>query len=145
VIGLILFGQNHLCVKMLFNRDFAIQKCFRRFCKSEKSVPCQPSGRRGIPSGRSSVHSSICPDNVPYRPDARQSKHHLSGLRGFPSGQFIVSRSFCSSLHPFGHLSNPYGRLPVIDQLQIFFQSSNKGRLIQPSGQHGFPSGRPHT
>jgi hypothetical protein len=30
----------------------------------------------------------------------------------------------------------------VIDQVQIFFPSSNKGRLMQPSGRRGFPSGR---
>jgi len=37
-------------------------------------------------------------------------------------------------LHPSGRLSSSSGRLPVIDQLQIFFPSSNKGRLIQPFG-----------
>jgi hypothetical protein len=74
VIGLILIGQNHLCVKMLFNRDSTIQKYFRRFCivcKSDILVPCQPSGRRVIPSGRSSVHGSSRPNDVPYRLDAR--------------------------------------------------------------------------
>jgi hypothetical protein len=77
VIGCIFIGQNHLYVKMLFNRDFAIQKCFRRFCticKLENSVPCQPSGRHVIPSGRPSVPSSKRPDDVSYRQDARQTK-----------------------------------------------------------------------
>jgi hypothetical protein len=62
---------------MLFNRDSTIQKCFRGFCtvcKSEKLVPCQPSGRRVIPSGRSYVLSSSHPDDVSYRPNARQTK-----------------------------------------------------------------------
>jgi hypothetical protein len=62
---------------MLFNMDSAIQKCSRDstlFASQEKSVPCQPSGRRVIPSGRSSVHSSSRPDDMPYRPDARQTK-----------------------------------------------------------------------
>jgi hypothetical protein len=101
----------------------------------EKPVPCQPSGRRTIPSGRSSVHISSHPDDVPYRLDTRQTKHHSSGRRGFPSGPFTISRSFCSSLHPFERLSSPSGRRSVIDQLQNFFPSSNKGRLIQPSGR----------
>lgn len=39
--------------------------------QSEKSVPCQPSGRHVIPSGPSSVHCSIRPDDLPYRPDAQ--------------------------------------------------------------------------
>jgi len=43
------------------------------FYKSEISVPCQPSGRRVIPSGRSSVHSFSRLDDVPYRPDAQQT------------------------------------------------------------------------
>jgi hypothetical protein len=77
VIGLILIGQNHLYVKMLFTGNPLFRSASNDsalFYKSKISVPCQPSGRRVIPSGRSSVHSSICPDNVPYRPDTRQTK-----------------------------------------------------------------------
>jgi hypothetical protein len=70
------FGQNHLCVKMLetgiplvraFSEDSALRKN-RRF-----QIPCQPSGRRVIPSGRPFVHYSIRPDDVSSRPDARQT------------------------------------------------------------------------
>jgi len=150
VIGYILFGQNHLYVKMLFNRDSTIPKYFRRFCtfwKSEISVPCQPSGRCVILSGRSSVHSSSRSDRMTHRttchtirtPD--RPKHHSSGRRGFPSGHSSVSRSFYSSLHPSGRLSSLSGRLSVIE-LQIFFPKENIGRLLQPSGRRGFPSGR---
>jgi len=75
VIGLILFGQNHLYVKMLFNRDSAIQKCFRRFytaCKSEDfRFPVSRPDDGAIPSGRSSVHCCIHPDDVPYRSNAQ--------------------------------------------------------------------------
>jgi len=66
-----------LICKDAFHRDSTIQKCFRWFCtvyKLEISFPCQPSGRRVIPSGRSSVHSSSFPEDVPYHPDARQTK-----------------------------------------------------------------------
>jgi hypothetical protein len=59
-------------------------------------VPCQPSGRRVIPSECPSVYCSIHLDDVSYRLDARQTKHH-----------------------PSGRLSSPSGRLLVIDQLQI--------------------------
>jgi len=56
---------------------------------------------------------------MPYRPDARQTKHHPSGRRAFSVRTFTVSRSYCSSLHPSGCLSSPSGGLSVIDQLQI--------------------------
>jgi hypothetical protein len=134
---------------MLFNRDSAIQKYFRRFCTACKSedfrFPVSRPDDRAIPSRRSSVHCSIHPDDVPYRPDARQIKHHPSGRRVFPSGPFTVSRSFCASLHSSGRLSSPSKRRPVIDQLPIFFPKSFMGRLLQPSGRCEFPSGRAHT
>jgi hypothetical protein len=119
-------GQNHLYVKMLFNKDSAIQECFKRFCivcKSEILVPCQPSGRRTIPSGRSSVQCSIRSDDVSYRPDVLQTKHHSSRRRGILSGPFTVSRSFCSSLHPSGRLSSPSGRPSVFEQASDSFQN----------------------
>jgi hypothetical protein len=116
-------GQNHVFVKMPYNRDSTIQKCFRRFCTACKSEDFQfPVSRpedRAIPSGRSSVHSSSRPDDVPYHSDARQTKHHPFGRRGLPSGPSTISRSLCASLHPFGRLSSPSGRRPVIDQLRI--------------------------
>jgi hypothetical protein len=65
---------------MHLNRDSAIQSSSRGFCtiyKSEKSDPLQSSGRRHIPSGRSSIQSIIRPDD-----------------KNFPSGPSSVSRSF---------------------------------------------------
>jgi hypothetical protein len=84
------FGQNHLCVTML-HKDSSIHKCFRvrRF-----SVPCQPSRRSSHPVQTTICHCSIHPDDVPYRPDSRQTKHHPSERRVSPSGPFIVSRRF---------------------------------------------------
>jgi hypothetical protein len=78
-------------------------------------VPCQPSGR-------SYVHCSIRPDDVPYCPNPRQTKHQPSGRRGFPSGPPTVLRSFCSCLHPSGRLSSPSERLSVFDQASDSFQ-----------------------
>jgi hypothetical protein len=39
-------------------------------------------------------HYSIRPDDVPYCPDSRQTKHHPSGRRVSPSKPSIVSRRF---------------------------------------------------
>jgi hypothetical protein len=91
------FGQNHLCVTML-HRESNIQKCFRvrRF-----SVPCQPSGRSSHPVRTTICHCSIRPNNVPYCPDSRQTKHHPSGRRVSPSGPSSVSRRFYPAcIHP---------------------------------------------
>jgi hypothetical protein len=110
---------------MLFNRDSTIQKCFRRFytiCKSEISVPDQPSGRRVILSGRSSVHSSSCADDVSYRPGVLQAKASSSRRCGLPSEHSSISRSFCSSLHPSGQLS-------VINRASDFLSKSKYGKI----------------
>jgi hypothetical protein len=77
---------------------------------------------RAIPFGRPSVYYSIRPDDVPYRPDASQTKHHPSRRHTFSVLTSIVSRSYCSSLYPSGRLSSPSGRLSVIDQIQILFK-----------------------
>jgi hypothetical protein len=87
VIGLILFGQNHLYVKMLFYKGFRYSEVFQKIPQSEKSVPCQPSGRschpfwtpicplfypfgrRAISSGRPDRPSIIRPNDVDFRPD----------------------------------------------------------------------------
>jgi len=66
-----------LICKDAFQQGFHYSEVFQRFCtiyKSEISVPCQPSGRRVIKSGRSSVHSSKRLDDVPYGLDTRQTK-----------------------------------------------------------------------
>jgi hypothetical protein len=91
VIGLILFGQNHLYVKMLFYKGFCYSEVFRKIlhCLQFRrfSIPCQPSGRschpvrtlicpqfhlsgrRAIPSGRPDRPSIIRPDDVDFRPN----------------------------------------------------------------------------
>jgi hypothetical protein len=94
--------------KSLVRKDVVLQgiPLFRSIsedsaCKSEDfRFPASRSDYRTIPSGRSSVYYSIRPDDVPYYPDSRQSKHHPFGRCRLPSGPFTASRSFCSSLHP---------------------------------------------
>jgi hypothetical protein len=68
VIGLILFGQNHLYVKILFCKGFRYSEEFYKILQSKKPVPCQPFGRSCHP-----VRTSICP------------LFHLSRLRAIPS------------------------------------------------------------
>jgi hypothetical protein len=122
IIGLILFGQNHLYVKdaVLQGIPLFIRVLEDSAYKSENPrFPISRPDDRTIPSGHRSVHYSIRPDNVPYRLDPRQTKHHPSGQRDFLSRRTTVSKSFCSSLHLSGRLSSPSGRLSVIDQLQI--------------------------
>jgi hypothetical protein len=122
IIGLILFGQNHLYVK-----DDVLQgiPLFRRVsedsvCKSENLwFPVSRSNDRAIPSRRPSVYYFIRPDDVPYRPDARQTKHHPSGWRAFPSGPSLFREATVPALHLSGRISSPSGRHSVIDQLQI--------------------------
>jgi hypothetical protein len=95
---------------------------------------------RPIPSGRPSDHWSIRLDDVLYRPDTSQTKHHPSGC-ALPSEPSTVSRSFYpASIYPDNSAARP-------DAYQYstsfrFFPSSNMGRLIQPSGRCGIPSGR---
>jgi hypothetical protein len=145
VIGYILFGQNHLYVKMLCNRDSTIQKCFRKFCidcKSEQPVPCQPSGRHVIPSGRPSVHTSSHPDDVSYCSDARQTK-----VSSVQTTWISVRTLLCIEKLLFQLASIRTSQQPVRTPLSIlpsfrFFPKSNMGRLLQPSGRCRFPFGR---
>jgi len=75
-------------------------------CKSEEfQVPCQPSGRCVIPSGRPSVHCSIRPDDVSFRPDIRQTS--------------IICPE---ELAPSGRFSSTSGRLSVLERFTDYFQ-----------------------
>jgi hypothetical protein len=79
-------GQNHLYVMLLLSQgccfiqsllfSYVLQEDSVKFLRKFISVPCQPSGRSGIPSGHSLV-SNIHPDD-----------------ENFPSGRPSVSRSF---------------------------------------------------
>jgi hypothetical protein len=64
--------QNHLFVKMLYNRDFTIQKYFR-------DSTLVTSQKNQFPVSR--------PDNVSSRPDAHLSIAPASGRRAIPSGR----------------------------------------------------------
>jgi hypothetical protein len=86
-------------------------------------------------------HCSILPDDVPYRLDARQTKHHPFGRRAFPSGPSTVSRRFCPTcIRPDVSTARPDASL--YSNSFRFFPSSNKGKINQLSGRCGIPSGR---
>jgi hypothetical protein len=108
---------------MLFYRGFHYSKWCQKIlhCFQDKSFRFRASRLDDwiILSGCPSDHCSIRLDDVPHRPDASQTKHHPFGWRAFSVRTSTVSRSYCSSLYSFGRLSSPFGRLSVIDQLQI--------------------------
>jgi hypothetical protein len=114
------FGQK---CKDAENRDSTYQSIFRRLCTAKKveefKFPVSHQDDRAIPSRLLSVNSSIRPDDVPYRQDARHNSIILPNDVFRPSGPYTVSRSIYANLHTSGRLSSPSGRLSVIDQLQI--------------------------
>jgi hypothetical protein len=143
-------GQNHFFVKMFFNRDSNIQKCFqkilhslqgrkfgslsaaRTMCHTVRTPICpkfQPSRRRVIPSGCPSVQSIIRPND-----------------ENFLSKPSPVSRSFELLQLAFIRTFQQHVRttLSVRPSFRISFQNTDMGRSLQPSGRHGFPSGRAH-
>jgi hypothetical protein len=126
-------GQNHFSIKMFFNRDSAIQSASRRFCiiyKSEKSDSLQPSRQRDIPFGHPTVQSIIRPDD-----------------ENFPSGPSSVSRSFLTApacIRPDVSAAR-LDDTRCSTSYRISFQNTDMGRLLQPFGGCGFPSGRAHS
>jgi len=115
-------GQNHFHVMMLFIRGSVIFRSLlfqryvsRRFCidfKPEKLDPLHPSGRRDIPSGRSTVQASSVRMMRTFRLDL----------------PLCQEPSNCSSLHPSGLLSNTSGCLSVFDKLKDFFPKHRYGK-----------------
>jgi len=123
------FGQKYLFVK----------DASHGFNYSEVSQSKKISG--SLSAVRTPIcHCSIRPDNVPYRPDARQTKHHLFRRRPFPSGPSTVSRRFYPAcIRPDVSVARPDAS-QYSNSLR-FFPSSNKGKIDQPSGRCGIPSG----
>jgi hypothetical protein len=120
------FGQNHLCVKML-QTGFPLF----RVCKSEEfTFPVSRPDDRAILPRRPTAPCAIRLDDVSSRPDARQTSIIRPDEVFISSGPYIVSRSFCTSLHPSRHFSITSGRLPELDQFLISFQVPRKGRSI---------------
>jgi hypothetical protein len=123
------------------NRDFTIQSTLKRLSSAKISIPCQPSGRSSHPVRTPICHCSIRPDDVPYHPDAKQTKHHLFGRPAFSSGPSTVSRRFCPTCIRLD-VSAARPDASLYSTNSGFFPSSNKGKINQPSGRCGIPSER---
>jgi hypothetical protein len=96
---------------------------------------------RAIPSERPSDNCSIRLDDVTYRPDASQTKHHRFGQRAFPSGPSTVSKRFYPAcIRPDVSTARP--DTSRYSTGLRFFPSSNKRKINQPSGRCGISSGR---
>jgi hypothetical protein len=136
--------QNHFFAKMPFIWDSAIHKCSRRFCticKSKNSVPCQPSGRRVIPSGCPAIQCINRPDDVTCRPDAHQTKASSVRTTWIPVRTFLCVekiRIAPACIRPDDSAAHP-DDLQCSIKLQDFFPNTDMGRLLQLSERNGFP------
>jgi hypothetical protein len=119
-------GQNHFFVKMLFNRDYFIQKCFQKILHSlqvRNSVPCQQFGGLVIPSGLPAVQSTSRSDDVSYRPDAHQSK--ASSVQTFPCVEKFRIAPAC--IRPDISAARPDDS-QCLTSFRISFQNTDMGR-----------------
>jgi hypothetical protein len=82
------------------NRDSTFRVMSEDYaCESEEfQVPCQPSGRCVIPSGRLSVYCSIRPDDVSFLPDIRQTSIICPDDVLLPSGHLHRIEKLLTSL-----------------------------------------------
>jgi hypothetical protein len=119
--------------KDAWNRDSTCQSIFRRLCIAKKiedfKLPVNCPDDVLSPSGRPSVHCSIRPDDVSYRPDARQTSIIRPDDVSFhPNPHLYWEASVPAYIHP--DLSTAH---PDVHQWSIsfrFFPSLDMGRLI---------------
>jgi hypothetical protein len=99
-------GQNHFFLKMIFNRDSAIQKCFQKILHS----------LQGRKLGSLSAVRTTC--------------HTVRTTRTFrPNLPLCQEVSNSSSLHPSRRFSSMSERLSVFDLLQDFFPKHSYGKI----------------
>jgi hypothetical protein len=92
-------------------------------CKSEEfQVPCQPSGRCIIPSGRPSVYCSIRPDDVSFRTDIRQTSIICPDDMFLPSGHLHRIEKLLCQLAPSRRFSSTSEHLSVLERFTDSFQ-----------------------
>jgi hypothetical protein len=115
VFGLILFGQNHLYVKMLFYKGFRYSEVFQKILQSEKSVPYQPSGRPSHP-----VRMPICP------------LFHSSGRRAIlsqcPTDQASSVRTMCISVQTLHYIKKLMFQLAFVRTSQQPIRTTSSDR-----------------
>jgi len=148
-----MFSQG-CCFIQSLHFSYVLQEDSVKFSRKFISVPCQPSGRRGIPSGLSSV-SNICPhdeifpsgrpavqsfsrpNDVSYRSHTHQTKASSVRTTWIPVRTFLCvekPRTTPACILPDVSAARPDDS-QCSTKLQIFFPKSNMGRLLQPSGR----------
>jgi hypothetical protein len=95
---------------------------FSEWSKKNYKVPCQPSGRCVIPSGRPSVYCSIRSDDVSFRPDIRQTSIICPDNVLLPSRHLHRIEKLLCQLDPSGRFSSTSGRLSVLERFTDSFQ-----------------------
>jgi hypothetical protein len=95
-------------------------------------VPCQPSGRRVIPSGRPAVQSTSRSDDVSYRPNAHQTKASSVRTTWIPVQTFLCVgklRTAPACICPNDSAARPdYSQCLI--KLQDFFPKPRYGKIV---------------
>jgi hypothetical protein len=125
-------GQNYFFVKMLFNKDSAIQSASRRFCTIYKS---EKFG--SLPAVRTTCHTVRTPNYPKHHPFRRRELSvrtflYVKKLRTAPT---CIRQDILAACPDDSHCSTSF---------RISFQNTVLGRSLQPSGRRGFPYGRAH-
>jgi len=94
ILALLCVWTKSLMCNDAANRD----STFSEWSQKNFKVPCQPSERCVIPSGRPSVYCSIRPADVSFRPDIRKQASSVRPTCFFRPDTYIISRSFCANL-----------------------------------------------
>jgi hypothetical protein len=92
--------------------------------------PVSRSDDQAIPSGRHSVHCSIRPDDVSFRPDIRQTSIICPNDVLLPSRHLHRIEKLLSQFAPSGRFSSTSRRLSVLERFTDSFQVSRKERSI---------------
>jgi hypothetical protein len=144
-------GQNHFYVMLLLSQgccfiqsllfSYLLQEDSVKFLGKFISVPCQPSGRRGILFGRSSV-SNIRQDDVVFRPGGHLFSSSGRKVQGCIRPDVMANRldalqSSTSSQCSSESVWTTWIYLP--DAIQCL--TSVMGRWLQPSGRCMIQSG----
>jgi hypothetical protein len=124
ILALFCVWKKSLMCNDAVNRDWPFRVMSKdSACKSEEiQVPCQPSGRCVIPSGRPSIYCSIHLDDVSFRPDIRQTSIICLDDVLLPPGHLHRIEKFLYQLPPSGRFSSTSGRLSVLERFTNSFQ-----------------------
>jgi len=133
------FGQNHLYVKDVVNRDSTWQSIFKTLHCEKLEDFRFPGNRLDEVSSRTDIHLSgrrVHPDEMPERPVSSVWTMYLFR----PDPTLYREASVPSCIRPDISAARP-DAYQYLNSLR-FFPSSNKGKIDQPSGRCGIPSGR---